>query len=63
MRKNEIIRIVTEHMIDEHIFGKEALDDLPTESTDMSAVQTELEKWGYKLSWNWKRLELSKRLG
>ena len=44
MRKHEIIRIVTAHMIDEHGFGEEALDDLPIESTDMSAAQTELEK-------------------
>ena len=43
MRKNEIIRIVTEYMMEEHILGEEALDDLPTESTDMSAAQIELE--------------------
>ena len=44
IRKKEITRIVTEHMIDEHVLGEEALDDLPIESTDMSAVQIELEK-------------------
>ena len=43
-RSNEIIRIITEHMIEEHIFGEEALDDLPIESTDVSAVQNEPEK-------------------
>ena len=44
MRKNKIIKIVSEHTIDKHIFEEEALDDLPIESTDMSAMQIELEK-------------------
>ena len=42
-RKNEMIRIITEHIIDEHIFGEEMLNDLPVESTDMSVEQIELE--------------------
>ena len=44
MKKNEIIRIVMEDMIDEYVFEEEALDDLPIGSTDMSTTQIKQEK-------------------
>ena len=64
MWKNEIIRIFTEHMLDEHNFQKEALDDLRIESTDMSAAQIELEKvrMQVKLELEKVRIELETRL-
>ena len=55
MRKEKLVRIISEHMVDEQIFEAEILDRLPTESTNLTAEQIELEK--YKLQ---TRLELEK---
>ena len=55
MRKEKLVRIISEHMVDEQIFGAEILDRLPAESTNLTAEQIELEK--YKLQ---TRLELEK---
>ena len=55
MRKERLVRIISEHMVDEPIFEAEILDRLPAESTNLTAEQIELEK--YKLQ---TRLELEK---
>ena len=55
MRKERLVRIISEHMVDEQIFEAEILDRLPAESTNLTAEQIELEK--YKLQ---TRLELEK---
>ena len=55
MRKKKLVRIISEHMVDEQIFEAEILDRLPSESTNLTAEQVELEK--YKLQ---TRLELEK---
>ena len=55
MRKEKLVRIISEHMVDEQIFEAEILDRLPSESTNLTAEQIELEK--YKLQ---TRLELEK---
>ena len=55
MRKEKLVRIISEHMVDEQIFEVEILDRLPTELTNLTAHQIELEK--YKLQ---TRLELEK---
>ena len=55
MRKEKLVRIISEHIVDEQIFEAEILDSLPTESTNLTAEQIELEK--YKLQ---TRLELKK---
>ena len=55
MGKEKLVRIISEHMVDEQIFEAEILDRLPTESTNLTAEQIELEK--YKLQ---TRLELEK---
>ena len=61
MRKNEII---TERMIDEHIFREEALDDLSIESMDVLAAQIELEKVRIRAKLNFEktRIEQETRL-
>ena len=53
MKKERLVRIISEHMVDEQIFEAEILDRLPAESTNLTAEQIELEK--YKLQ---TRLEL-----
>ena len=55
MRKEKLVRIISEHMVDEQIFEAEILDRLPAKSTNLTAEQIELEK--YKLQ---TRLELEK---
>ena len=55
MRKEKLVRIISEHTVDEQIFEAEILDRLPTESTNLTAEQIQLEK--YKLQ---TRLELEK---
>ena len=55
MRKERLVRIISEHMVDEQIFEAEILDRLPAESTNLTVEQIELEK--YKLQ---TRLELEK---
>ena len=55
MRKEKLVRIISEHIVDEQIFEVEILDKLPTESTNLTAEQIELEK--YKMQ---TRLELEK---
>ena len=44
MRKNRLISIIAEHMVDEDIFEGEILEDLPIESTTITPEQIELEK-------------------
>lgn len=55
MRKEKIVRIIVEHMIDEQIFEPEMLERIPGEPTKLSAEQIELER--YKIQ---TRLELEK---
>ena len=44
MRKEKLVRIISEHMVDEQIFEAEILDRLPAESTNLTAEQIELKK-------------------
>ena len=39
MRKAEIVRLITEYMIGNNIFGEETLDNLLVEMSDMSATK------------------------
>ena len=55
MMKKKLVRIISEHMVNKQIFEAEILDRLPTESTNLTAEQIELEKYKLKA-----RLELEK---
>ena len=44
MRKHELVRKITEHMVDENVFEEAALEELPTEMIRMTPEQIELEK-------------------
>ena len=44
MRKHELVRKITEHMVDENGFEETALEELPTEIIKMTPEQIELEK-------------------
>ena len=44
MRKHELVRKITEHMVDENVFEETALEELPTEMIRMTPEQIELEK-------------------
>ena len=44
MRKHELVRKITEHMVDENVFEETALEELPTEIIKMTPEQIELEK-------------------
>ena len=44
MRKHELVRKVTEHMVDENVFEETALEELPREIIKMTPEQNELEK-------------------
>ena len=44
MRKHELVRKITEHMVDENVFEETALEELPTEIIRMTPEQIELEK-------------------
>ena len=44
MRKTQLIKIVSEHMVDNDVFEERILDDLETDSPSLSHAQVELEK-------------------
>ena len=44
MRKDELERKITEHMVDENVFEETALEELPREIAKMTPEQIELEK-------------------
>ena len=44
MRKHELVRKITEHMVDENVFEETALEELSTEIVKMTPEQIELEK-------------------
>ena len=44
MRKHELVRKITEHIVDENVFEETALEELPTEIIKMTLEQIELEK-------------------
>ena len=44
MRKHELVRKITEHMLDENVFEEIALEELPTDLIRMTPEQIELEK-------------------
>ena len=44
MRKHELVRKITELMVDENVFEETALEELPTEIIKMTPEQIELEK-------------------
>ena len=44
MRKDELVRKTTEHMVDENVFKETALGELPREIVKMTLEQIELEK-------------------
>ena len=44
LRKHELVRKITEHMVDENVFEETALEELPTEIIRMTPEQIELEK-------------------
>ena len=43
-KKDELVRKITEHMVDENVFEETALEELPTEIIKMTPEQIELEK-------------------
>ena len=44
LRKIELVRKITEHMVDENVFEETALEELPREIAKMTPEQVELEK-------------------
>ena len=44
IKKHELVRKITEHMVDENVFEETALEELPTEIIKMTSEQIELEK-------------------
>ena len=59
MRKHELVRKITEHMVDENVFEEAALEEL-----------SNWRKFEYKTEWNWReirrswrKLELNKKWG
>ena len=44
MRKDELVRKITEHMVDENVFEETILEKLPRETAKMTLEQVELEK-------------------
>ena len=44
MRKDELVRKMTEHMVDENVFEETALEELPREIVKMTPEQIEQEK-------------------
>ena len=44
MRKYEVVRKITEHMVDENVFEETGLEELPREIIKMTPEQIELEK-------------------
>ena len=44
MKKHELVRKVTEHMVDENVFEETALEELPREVVKRTTEQIELEK-------------------
>ena len=44
MRKHELVRKITKHMVDENVFEETALEELPKEIIKMTPEQIELKK-------------------
>ena len=44
MRKDELVRMLTEHMEDENVFEETTLEELPRETEKMTPEQVESEK-------------------
>ena len=44
MRKHELVRKITEHMVEKNVFEETALEELPREIIKMTSEQIELEK-------------------
>ena len=44
MRKTQLIKVVSEDMVDNDIFDKSVLDDLMSDAPELSKAQIELEK-------------------
>ena len=44
VRKDELVRKITEHLVDENVFEETALEELPREIVKMTPEQIELEK-------------------
>ena len=44
LRKDEFVRKITEHMVDENVFEETILQELPREIAKMTPEQVELEK-------------------
>ena len=61
MRKDELVRKITEHILDENVFEETALEELPREIAKMRPEQIELEKARIqaRMKW-WNRMELEK---
>ena len=57
MRKDEIVRKITEHMVDENVLEETALEELPREIVKMTPEQIELGKFRIQA---WMELERNK---
>ena len=60
MRKDELVRKITEHMVDENVFEETILEELLRETATMTPEQVELEKARIQMESERNRMELEK---